>query len=94
MLTSVFTKTTRDRWKGMAIGVSITLAALLFFGMSVYRDIDLSVYTSLPEVFRTLMDIPSGRRRGQSRLRGDLRLLRHVDDGGAGYFDGIRIDRR
>jgi ABC-2 type transport system permease protein len=58
MLTSVFAKTTRDRWKGVAIGVA-ALAALLFFGMSVYRDIDLSVYTSLPEVFRTLMDIPA-----------------------------------
>lgn len=57
MLANVFTKTTRDRWKGMAIGVA-SLAAMLFFGMSVYRDIDLSVYTSLPEVFRTLMDIP------------------------------------
>jgi len=58
MLTSVFAKTTRDRWKGVAIGVA-ALAAMLFFGMSVYRDIDLSVYTSLPEVFRTLMDIPA-----------------------------------
>ena len=58
MLTNVFTKTTRDRWKGMAIGVA-ALAALLFFGMSVYRDLDLSIYTSLPEVFRTLMDIPA-----------------------------------
>jgi len=58
MLTSVFAKTTRDRWKGMTIGV-IALSALLFFGMSVYRDLDLSIYTSLPEVFRTLMDIPA-----------------------------------
>ncbi len=57
MLANIFAKTTRDRWKGVAIGVA-SLAAMLFFGMSVYRDIDLSVYTSLPEVFRTLMDIP------------------------------------
>ncbi|MCJ7781297.1 MAG: ABC transporter permease, partial [Acidimicrobiia bacterium] len=57
MLTNVFTKTTRDRWKGMAVGVA-SLATLFFFAMSVYRDIDLSVYTNLPEVFRTLMDIP------------------------------------
>lgn len=42
----------------MTIGV-IALSALLFFGMSVYRDLDLSIYTSLPEVFRTLMDIPA-----------------------------------
>jgi len=58
MLANVFTKTTQDRWKGMAIGV-VTLGALLFFGMAVYRDIDLAVYTNLPEVARTLMDIPA-----------------------------------
>ena len=57
MLTNVFTKTTRDRWKGEAIG-SITLAVLFLFAMAVYRDIDLSVYTSLPEVYRTLVSIP------------------------------------
>jgi ABC-2 type transport system permease protein len=57
MLTSVFTKTTRDRWKSEAVG-SITLAALFVFAMAVYRDIDLSVYTSLPEVYRTLISIP------------------------------------
>ena len=58
MLANIVTKTTLDRWKGMAIGV-VTLAALLFFGMAVYRDIDLAVYTSLPEIARTLMDIPA-----------------------------------
>jgi ABC-2 type transport system permease protein len=58
MLANVFTKTTQDRWKGMAIGV-VTLGALLFFGMAVYRDIDLAVYTNLPEVARTLMEIPA-----------------------------------
>ncbi|MEE8457800.1 MAG: ABC transporter permease subunit [Acidimicrobiia bacterium] len=56
-LTNVFTKTTRDRWKGMAIGV-VTLSLLLLFGMTMYRDIDLSVYTNLPEAMRTLMNIP------------------------------------
>jgi ABC-2 type transport system permease protein len=58
MLANIFTKTTQDRWKGMAIGV-VTLATLLFFGMAVYRDIDLAVYTNLPEIARTLMDIPA-----------------------------------
>jgi ABC-2 type transport system permease protein len=58
MLTNVFTKTTRDRWKGEAIG-SITLAALFVFAMAIYRDIDLSIYTSLPEVYRTLVSIPA-----------------------------------
>jgi ABC-2 type transport system permease protein len=58
MLANTFTKTTQDRWKGMAIGAA-TLAVLLFFGMAVYRDIDLAVYTNLPEIARTLMDIPA-----------------------------------
>lgn len=57
MLTNVFTKTTRDRWKGEAIG-AITLAALFVFAMAVYRDIDLSFYASMPEVWRTLVSIP------------------------------------
>lgn len=57
MLANVFTKTTRDRWKGMAIG-SVTLALLFVFAMAVYRDIDLSVYTDLPEFYRTLVNIP------------------------------------
>ncbi|MDH3261540.1 MAG: ABC transporter permease [Acidimicrobiia bacterium] len=59
MLATVFTKTTRDRWKGMAIAV-ISLALLLLMAMSVYRDIDLSIYTELPEVFLSLMGIPDG----------------------------------
>ena len=58
MLTNVFTKTTRDRWKGEAIG-AVTLAALFVFAMAVYRDIDLSVYSDLPEVYRTLVGIPA-----------------------------------
>jgi ABC-2 type transport system permease protein len=57
MLANVFTKTTRDRWKGEAIGV-VTLGVLFLFGMAVYRDIDLAVYTDLPEVFRTMVNIP------------------------------------
>jgi ABC-2 type transport system permease protein len=57
MLANIFTKTTRDRWKGTVIA-AFTLAALFFFGMAVYRDVDLALYTSLPEVARTLMNIP------------------------------------
>jgi ABC-2 type transport system permease protein len=57
MLATVLTKTVRDRWKGMAIG-GATLALFLIFGMAVYRDIDLAVYTDLPEAFRSLVNIP------------------------------------
>ncbi len=59
MLVGVFTKTVRDRWKGMMIG-AVTLALFLLFGMAVYRDIDLTVYTDLPESIRTVMNIPDG----------------------------------
>ena len=57
MLATVLTKTVHDRWKGMAIGTA-TLAVLFLFGMWIYRGIDLAVYTELPEVFRSLVNIP------------------------------------
>lgn len=57
MLASVVTKTVRDRWKGMVIA-GFSLAVMLLFGMAVYRDIDLAVYTDLPEAFRALVNIP------------------------------------
>ncbi len=59
MLVSVFAKTTRDRWKGMVIAI-FTLALLLLMAMAVYRDIDLTVYMDLPEVFLSMMGIPDG----------------------------------
>ena len=58
MLATVVTKTFRDRWKSEVIG-SLILVALFLMGMAVYKDIDLSVYTDLPEVFRSLMNIPA-----------------------------------
>jgi ABC-2 type transport system permease protein len=57
MLATVFTKAILDRWRGMAIGAA-SLAALLLFAMAVYRQIDLSIYTDLPEAFLTLVGIP------------------------------------
>ena len=59
MLASVFAKTTRDRWKGMAIAM-FSLGLLLWMVMAVYQDIDISVYTELPEVFLSIMGIPEG----------------------------------
>ena len=56
LLSTVFTKTVLDRWRGVTIGV-VSLAALLYFGMAVYQDIDLSVYTSLPPAFESLVGI-------------------------------------
>ena len=40
MLATVVTKTFLDRWRGVAIG-SAALGLMFFFGMAVYRDIDL-----------------------------------------------------
>ena len=58
MLATVFGKTVRDRWKGIAIGGG-SLALTLLFAMAVYRDIDITIYTEdLPEAFRKLFNIP------------------------------------
>lgn len=57
MLATVFTKTILDRWRGVAVG-SASLAALLLMAMAIYRDIDLSIYTNLPEAFLSLAGIP------------------------------------
>ncbi len=58
MLATILTKTFLDRWKGMAIG-AVVLGAMLLFGMATYRDIDLSLYTDLPEALRAIMNIPA-----------------------------------
>ena len=59
MLANVFTKTTLDRWKPPLIA-AISLAAVLFFGMAVYRGIDVSFWDELPEAFRSVFGIPDG----------------------------------
>lgn len=59
MLANVFTKSVRDRTTGMLIG-AISIGVLLWFGMAVYRDIDISFYyESLPPAILELMGIPS-----------------------------------
>lgn len=57
MLATVFSKTLLDRWRGVTVGV-LALGALLLMSMSIYRDIDLSIYTNLPEAFLSLAGIP------------------------------------
>ena len=56
MLANVLTKNVLDRWKGIAIG-AVSIGLLLLMGMSVYRDIDLALYTSMPAAMRGLMGI-------------------------------------
>ncbi|MDH3681030.1 MAG: ABC transporter permease [Acidimicrobiia bacterium] len=58
-LRTIFAKTLRDRWLGMAIAASV-LALFMLYAMAVYRDIDLSIYTDLPTGLRELMGIPEG----------------------------------
>lgn len=59
MLANVLIKSTRDRWRGMAIG-SGALAAMLFLAMPLYQQFDLSVYSDLPEAVRSLFNFPEG----------------------------------
>lgn len=56
MLTNVFTKTLRDRWLGWTIAV-VCLILLVFYGMAAYRQIDMSLITSLPEAYLSLLGI-------------------------------------
>jgi len=57
VLATVATKTFLDRWKGVTIG-ALAVALMFFLGMAVYRDIDLAIYTDLPEALKALMNIP------------------------------------
>jgi ABC-2 type transport system permease protein len=57
MLSSVYSKTLQDRWRAVTITV-VSLGALLYFAMAVYRDLDLSIYTDLPASFQSIIGIP------------------------------------
>lgn len=59
MLTSIFTKAIRDRWTAMTVATGL-VALWLLIAMGIYRDIDISVYTELPQGIRELMGIPEG----------------------------------
>ncbi len=59
MLANVFMKTNRDRTLGMLLG-SVSIGLMLLFAMAVYRDIDVSLYDSLPPVFLELFGVPEG----------------------------------
>lgn len=56
MLTNVFTKSSRDRLTAALVG-SISIAALLVFGMAAYRTIDLTFYQDLPAAFREMFNM-------------------------------------
>ena len=58
-LANITLKTARDRWLGWVTS-AVSLALLLLFGMAAYREIDLTIYTELPEAFRSLFGIGEG----------------------------------
>ena len=59
MQATITTRSFRDRWKGWTIGAAL-LGVLLLGAMAIYRDIDVDVYSSLPDVFLSMMGIPEG----------------------------------
>jgi len=59
LLRTVYTKAIRDRWLAMVIAVTV-LALFLLYTMALYREIDLSIYTDLPESMRVLVGIAEG----------------------------------
>lgn len=59
MLSSIFAKAIRDRWIAMSVAAGL-IGVWLVLAMALYRDIDISVYTDLPEAIRDLMGIPEG----------------------------------
>ncbi|MDH3296414.1 MAG: ABC transporter permease subunit, partial [Acidimicrobiia bacterium] len=56
MLLTVFARSVVDRWRAMTIG-SAVLGLLFFSAMAVYRTIDISVYTSMPEALLSIINV-------------------------------------
>lgn len=55
---TMLVKSLRDRWLACALGAG-ALAIFLVLAMAAYREIDLSLYTGLPEAMRDLLGIPA-----------------------------------
>ena len=93
MLANVFTKTVRDRWKGEAIA-AVTMAAMLLFGMAVYRG-RRPVSLHRPAGGNALAGryLRDGRRR-QPGVRRHLRVVRRPGDRRPGDLHGLGIHRR
>ncbi len=58
MLGSVFLKTIRDRWVGWLV-TYLSLVVLLLMVMAIYKEVDLSLYSNLPEVYRSMLGLPT-----------------------------------
>jgi len=59
MLSNIFTKSVRDRWRGTTIAF-VSLMLMLLFAMSIYRNFDINVYQGMPEALKRIMGIPAG----------------------------------
>lgn len=59
MSATIYAKSLRDRWVSTTVA-SVSLGLWLLMAMAVYADIDLSIYTELPEALRSVMGIPDG----------------------------------
>lgn len=57
LVSSILLKTVRDRWLGWLVA-TVALGLLLWWGMAIYSQIDLSVYSSMPEVMLRMLGIP------------------------------------
>lgn len=57
MSMTVLARSLRDRWLSTTVTTAV-LALWLLLAMAVYADIDLSIYTDLPEAMRAVMGIP------------------------------------
>ncbi len=58
MLAGVFTKSLRDRWVSIIVA-SVALGLYLLAAMAMYREIDLSIYSDLPEGLREAFGLGS-----------------------------------
>lgn len=58
MSATVLARSLRDRWRSTTITAAV-LGLWLLLAMAVYSDIDLSLYTELPEAMRSVMGIPA-----------------------------------
>lgn len=56
MLTSVFLKTTRDRWRGWTIALA-SLVAMGVMAMAAYQNIDPAIFESMPEAYLSLLGL-------------------------------------
>lgn len=58
-LHSYVTLTLHNRWR-LIVFAPLSLAALFVFGMAVYRDVDVSLYSDLPTSVQSLLGLPAG----------------------------------